>query len=105
MRRLCIILFSFLCLLSSSNTPNTDLFIPPGLTLALDVFRVREAYADEVLDLTTFTESDPTSRLTVSSDCVTFTNVESRNANTYVSKAYVSEVPKSRATSRITNKR
>ena len=40
------------------------------------------------VDYTTFTENDPTSQVTKTASCVSFNNIETRNTDAYVYKAY-----------------
>ncbi len=43
------------------------------------------------IDYTTFTEVDPTSQVSVTSDCVSFTDIETRNNVTYLYKSQLTE--------------
>ncbi|MBF0479019.1 MAG: fibronectin type III domain-containing protein [Candidatus Omnitrophica bacterium] len=53
----------------------------------VSVFLVTDAYADTTMDYTTFSKQDPGSKITVSSSCLSFSNIETRSANSYVYKA------------------
>ncbi|HPN56603.1 MAG TPA: toxin TcdB middle/N-terminal domain-containing protein, partial [Candidatus Omnitrophota bacterium] len=55
--------------------------------MVLEVFLGTPVYADTVphaFDLITFMENDPTGRVTVTADCASYTNIETRNTNAYV---------------------
>jgi len=58
------------------------------LQLFVDLFGVREAEASQQLDYTTFTETDPTSQITKTTDCVSFNNLETNVTTAYVYKSY-----------------
>ncbi|MGE0267962.1 MAG: fibronectin type III domain-containing protein [Candidatus Omnitrophota bacterium] len=55
----------------------------------IGLFTATDAYAQTLspVDFNDFTENDPTSQIERSTDCVTFTNIETRSTNSYVYKA------------------
>ena len=52
------------------------------------VFGVTDAYAAVNFDFTTFTEADPTNKITKTADCISFNNIETQMTNAFVYKGY-----------------
>ena len=53
-------------------------------------FTIKPAEASQAIDYTTFTETDPTSQITKTADCISFANIETKGPSAYVYKSYSS---------------